>query len=749
MVQYGGFLVERGRFGDAEPMLRKSADLLREQYGLGDPVWLRAANNLVYLYVSRGEYDRAQAEMSRVYEGYLTGFGPDAMPTIRALGNLAYVTRHAGDLDHAEALYREVIERAEAAGGPEDQVVQTQLNNLAVLLVEQERYEEALPLHDRVFELRTAKLGPDHADTLLSAYNVGMLHLNAGQVDAAEQVIREMAARKFSTLPPGDLDVIYGWHALGRLEIAKGQSPARAIFFLKRAVSLLQAIRRDIGENPAAQAGFVERWASTYEHLQSLLVREGRFAEAEAVGNMRKEAEYFAFVRGTIAAGEAAPVPMSTTEDGWSAEFGSWVDQPNALYRELQELRRTSNPEPEMIAALEAAHDAAYARYRDRVGEFLDTARNMQDPEIREEAQNLSVAASERLQAMVTGLGDDVALLQIAAFDDALHFFLITPDAFLHRTHTVPRSEVLEAVFQARETIRDGGLSGFAGTESHLEIVKEEMQRLHALLLEPVENELQAAGTKTLMLNLQGRLRYVPFAALHNGREWLAERYATVLFSPAAFSEFEGETPQLVGTAFGLSREIEGFSPLPAVPRELEAVMTGPDGAGVLEGDFAINEGFTRAALEDGLSRARPILHIASHFEMQPGDAGESFLVLGDGSRLTLADINRSPRLRFRDVALVTLSACKTGLGGEGSGIEIDGLGALIQNKGADSVLATLWSVVDETTADFMVNFYANMGRDRMTKAAAMQAAQRKMIESTDHADPWFWAPYILMGDWQ
>lgn len=749
MVQYSGFLIERGLFGEAEPMLVEAAELLHAQFSQTDPLTLRAANNLVYLYVSRGEHARALDAMEIVYEGTVAAHGAEAPQTLTSLGNLAFVTRHAGDLAKAEQLYRKAIRLSATIAGPDSAVSQTQMNNLAVLLVEQDRFDEARSLHEKVVDIRTETLGPNHPSTLLSEYNLGMLYLNAEEVAKARPLIQSVATRKFATLPPGDLDVIYGWNALGRLEMAAGGSTPRAIFFFKRSVELLEAIRSRMDADGEEQAAFVEKWVDTYERLQKLLVREGRLLEAEAVGNMRKQAEYFAFVRGGGATATGTTLPITKAESAWTEEFAGWVAHPNALFQRLTKLRASDDPDPAEIANLEAAHDTAYAAYRDRVGEFLDRTRSLDDAEVRGEAQNLTIEASERMQTMVAKLGRDVALLQVAALDDGLQFFLITSDTFLHRTHQVPRSEVLEAVFQARETIRDGGLSGYAGTQDHLEIVKQEMQRLHAMLLEPVEDELQAACTKTLMLNLQGRLRYVPFAALHDGREWTAERYATVLFSPAAFSQFDGETPQLVGTAFGLSREVSGFSPLPAVPRELEAVMTGPDGTGVLEGNFTIDEGFTRTALENGLNQARPILHIASHFEMKPGDAGQSFLVLGDGSRLTLADINRSPRLRFRDVALVTLSACQTGLGGEGSGIEIDGLGALIQNKGADSVLSTLWSVVDETTADFMVDFYANMGRDGMTKAAALQAAQQKMIASRDHTDPWFWAPYILMGDWQ
>ncbi len=123
-----------------------------------------------------------------------------------------------------------------------------------------------------------------------------------------------------------------------------------------------------------------------------------------------------------------------------------------------------------------------------------------------------------------------------------------------------------------------------------------------------------------------------------------------------------------------------------------------------------------------------------------------------------------------------TLSACETAVGGgkDANGREVEGFGALAQNQGARGVIATLWPVADQSTGQFMQLFYGyRQNTPGMTKAEAMQKAQQAFIEgkvgpalveisrgakrsdgatvsagvnTTDH--PYYWAPFILMGNW-
>ena len=111
---------------------------------------------------------------------------------------------------------------------------------------------------------------------------------------------------------------------------------------------------------------------------------------------------------------------------------------------------------------------------------------------------------------------------------------------------------------------------------------------------------------------------------------------------------------------------------------------------------------------------------------------------------------------------LITLSACETALGGVASrrtqpGAEVEGFAVWLQKHGAKSVLASLWKVQDAGTAIWMEAFYMSRGELRkLTKAKAVRAVQEEMLAGRltdqtgkyDFTLPYYWAPFILMGNW-
>ena len=202
----------------------------------------------------------------------------------------------------------------------------------------------------------------------------------------------------------------------------------------------------------------------------------------------------------------------------------------------------------------------------------------------------------------------------------------------------------------------------------------------------------------------------------------------------------------------------------------------------MLPGAVELDEKFTAAAMLDALTNNYSLVHIASHFRFHSGDEADSFLLLGDGGHLTLDRINDLPQV-FDGVELLTLSACNTATGGPGAdGREVESFGVLAQRKGADAVLATLWSVADESTQQLMREFYRlRQAEAGMSKAEALRQAQLELLNGswnpngtktesrgirTDYAEnsgsgsfqfdpqrpfahPYYWAPFILIGNWK
>jgi CHAT domain-containing protein len=285
---------------------------------------------------------------------------------------------------------------------------------------------------------------------------------------------------------------------------------------------------------------------------------------------------------------------------------------------------------------------------------------------------------------------------------------------------------------------------------------------LFRLLIEPVAPLLSAADVQHLVLVPDDILRYVPFAALDDGEHYLVESYALSIATPAGQLIGLGARPLRSAAAFGVSRTPDGRAPLPNVSIELHRVVqvSAADRNGVLPGVILLDRDFTRASATRVLARGYPVVHIASHFVFRPGSLADSYLLLGDGTHLTL-DVIKDAGLPLNGVELLALSACDTAVGElTADGRELESFAALAQRQGVRSVLATLWAVPDLSTSIAMARFYRRLagGRDSLgARAEALQDAQLLLLKGpvatpagpsaarSPYADPFFWAGFTLL----
>ncbi len=291
-------------------------------------------------------------------------------------------------------------------------------------------------------------------------------------------------------------------------------------------------------------------------------------------------------------------------------------------------------------------------------------------------------------------------------------------------------------------------------------------EALYRHLIEPAEAQLgKQAAIRQWAILPYGGLRDLPFAALINPADGkhLIEQYALVTLTADGSGRFEGlETiprARWQGVALGASQPDPEFGnlALPGVLREVCGVVRDQQagrcraGEGVVAGQRYLDAGFTpeilRRLMSPGGGAGPSFLHIATHFK-----AEKSLLLLGDGSKLRAADIVAwTPRLGQYD--LVALSACDSGV----TEAAVESLGAMFRSQGAKAVLATLWPVADVGAALLMVEFYRLRGEQQaMSKAEALRQAQLAMLggklkgekAGIDLRHPYFWAPYVLMGNW-
>ena len=252
---------------------------------------------------------------------------------------------------------------------------------------------------------------------------------------------------------------------------------------------------------------------------------------------------------------------------------------------------------------------------------------------------------------------------------------------------------------------------------------------------------------------------------LYDGSHYLAESYANVVITLGSLINLK-DKPSSEWTALGLgvSKAHQDWPGLPYVPVELNGIIRSGDTGGtngILPGRIMLDEAFTEANLRNALlQRAYQVVHIASHFKFNAGgNSNDSFLLLGNGklTKLTMAQIAAIPNL-FAGVQLLTLSACETAIGDQASrlqdnqGVEVESLGVVAQRKGASAVIASLWEVADVSTSKLMQSFYqCHPAAAPTTKAEALRQAQLDLLLHTngEYAHPFYWAPFVVIGNWQ
>jgi CHAT domain-containing protein len=629
-------------------------------------------------------------------------------------------------------------------------------NNIAWIHLQAGNIADAAFYLDLALKLLEGKLDPLHPNVATVWINLGKLKMAEGDPDAA--IRNAMRAMPFVVANHIQSLSHQRWvfEVMGQAFAAKGQTD-RAILFGKMAVNAQQEIRATNTVTGAQDmAASQAEWRRLYQSLADLLIAQGRISEAQVVLNMEKEEEVFEFLRRdagqSLTQTRALLTNAELTEE---ARLDALSQAPIAAERELRAILaridsgEATTEEEDQAFLLQEALQSAADRFDAEVAAFLTEV-----PQDNRATLEQTFDAVGSYQAVLETLDRPTAILQVAAMDQATHLFLTLPGLTLHRQVDVPRAEVARLVLDALQAIEDVSPEA----QDHL-------QALHQVVFAPVAGDLAEAGVQVVMLNLDGFLRYVPFAALHDGKGWLVERFAFAMYTPAVPTQFATTARDPGATAgFGVTAAHPGFSPLPGVAAELTAIFG--DGGGVLDGETALDGGFDERSLRRSLLRKPQVLHIASHFNLLPGREDDSFLLLGDGSHLPLSKIRTTRALRFQGVDLLTLSACQTARGGDGS--EIDGFAATAQLNGAGAVMASLWPVSDAATPILMRDFYAGLMEGGLDKAEALRAAQIAMLKGDGQgaggtraatalepatapqgfAHPYYWSAFVLMGNW-
>jgi CHAT domain-containing protein/tetratricopeptide (TPR) repeat protein len=323
--------------------------------------------------------------------------------------------------------------------------------------------------------------------------------------------------------------------------------------------------------------------------------------------------------------------------------------------------------------------------------------------------------------------------------DDSLEVILSTPQQPLqHYSTPISRLQIEDKVGDLRLELRDPSSKDYLVN----------VQKLYDWLIRPAASQIAQSGVKTIVFVLDGELRDIPMAALHDGQRFLAESYNISLTpglqlldpKPLAKDPIAAITAGLskVGPSFGPLK----LSPLPNVERELEQIQA------QVPSTVLLNQAFTNANLETAIDTSSfPIVHLATHGKFS-SKLEETYLVTWDG-KIDIERLNQLLQDRNRKtdkiLELLILSACETARGDKRAAL---GLAGMAVRAGARSTIASLWSVDDEATASFMTALYKNLADKNTNKAEALRQAQIALLGDRQLNHPYFWAPFVLLGNW-
>jgi CHAT domain-containing protein len=268
---------------------------------------------------------------------------------------------------------------------------------------------------------------------------------------------------------------------------------------------------------------------------------------------------------------------------------------------------------------------------------------------------------------------------------------------------------------------------------------------VYSWLIKPAEQDLSSHGVKTLVFVLDGVLRNLPMAALYDGKQYLIEKYNVALTPGMQLLEPKSIAQQnLQAVIAGISESSQGFAALPGVKAEVEEIAT------ELPSQLLLDRDFTNSNLQDRLQEtSAPVIHLATHGQFS-SDPEETYILTWD-RQIKVKDFESLLRSREQKptspIELMVLSACQTAAGDNRAGL---GMAGMAIRSGARSTLATLWSVQDQSTSLLMTKFYEKLTqpKTKLTKAEALRQAQLALVDSEKYRHPFYWAPFVLVGNW-
>lgn len=777
----GGVYQQQGNY-DRALILYRQALTMRQLVG-DKPGAARTLNNIGLVYENQGRYPTAQ----ELYEQALTIFQDLGSPKGEGvlLNHIGVVHHRLGEYDHALDFYQQALVLIHEIGdrANEGKI----LHNIGFAYTALEQHDKALDFYQQALEI-FQEIG-DRPATGNTLNNIGYTYDRLGQqarslevLNEAWEIFREIGDRAGIGNTLDSLGTVYKsldeydkalelYHqalvmlkqvgdrpgeviVLGNIgEILEKQNQLElAIAFYKKAVNITEAIRKDLQVlSLQQQQSYTGTVANSYRHLADLLLQQDRVTEAHHIVDLLKVQElheYFQKMQGN--AQTVQGVHLHPSEQQILDNHANIQAEAVALGKELASLQQIpvaqrTGAQQQRIVQLQQAQEEIAKRFNQFIKspEVVSLTAQLHH---QTRGENLNLTGLDRLRSYLDRLDENAVILHPLILPDRLELILVTRyGPPIHRTVAVNQQDFQQAIAKFRRDLMT--------SRRPVPFVYPMAKQFYDWLIKPIEQDLQSAEAQTIIYAADGQLRYLPLAALYDGDRWLIERFGINNITAVSLTNFDGkhsDDPQVLAGAFAegnysfqvRDRAFE-FSGLPFAGREVESLANTIEDTTKL-----LDEKFSPEATVPRMNNYN-IIHFATHAAFVKGHPEESFILFGNGERVSLYDIEN---WSLPNVDLVVFSACETAVGGiQGNGQEILGFGYQIQRTGAKAAIASLWKVDDLGTQVLMDTFYHQL-KDNHSKTEALRQAQISLItgqtpgieQNLEH--PYYWAPFILIG---
>jgi CHAT domain-containing protein len=555
-----------------------------------------------------------------------------------------------------------------------------------------------------------------------SSRTLASIRVKQNKLDEAKTLIDEARGADAKTGSIGDRIATLGIE--GEVFEGRGEND-KALEVYREAVKLVESVRA----TAASETAFadVKRNYRPYERIVRTLIKLNRPDEAFDYLNRAKSKKLQESLRlSSMKSGDKTMQALLDRANGLETKL-------NAATAQLQ--TEQAKPEAERdktkIENLKTVVASTQGEFRRVVEQIKSSNPNW---------EKFMTVNPKALKETQRSIPPGVMLVQYAPLGEQIYIFLVSKESLKIVIAPGQPDDLWKKIKTVRKQITTGESGG---------PLTKNLVALYDLLIAPIESELQPIQTIAFIPNQL--LFYLPMQALAKKSSTGELRYliedkqivyltAADVMNVVQAADNEKSTGGMV--AFGNPTGAN----LPAAEAEVKAIAEVFPSTEVLSGGEV-----TKVALNAEQRLNKRIVHFATHGILNATTPAESYIQLAkaatpDQEHLTVGEVWDLP---FKKVTLVTLSACESALGDkEPDGGEITTLAEAFSSAGATTVLASLWSVGDESTKELMVEFYRQLAAGQ-SKAAALQSAEIKLLKNPKFSRPLYWAPFVLMGDWR